>query len=89
MKFVQILNKKAHWIFESEEQPQFAPNIILVDITDKPELQEGWDYDKDTGMFREPVPIEPEPQPPTEIEELTNYVLDVDFRLVMIEMGLM
>lgn len=25
----------------------------------------------------------------TEIEELTNYVLDVDFRLTMIEMGLL
>lgn len=26
--------------------------------------------------------------PPTEIEELSNYILDVDFRVVMIEMGL-
>lgn len=25
---------------------------------------------------------------PTEIEELTNYVLDVDFRVVMLEIGL-
>ncbi|PIC80555.1 hypothetical protein CSV75_01825 [Sporosarcina sp. P18a] len=31
----------------------------------------------------------PEPQPPSGIEELTNYVLDVDFRLLMVEMGLM
>ena len=29
-----------------------------------------------------------EPQEPSELEELTNYVLDVDFRVIMLEMGL-
>ncbi|MEH7122123.1 hypothetical protein V7127_02640 [Bacillus sp. JJ1773] len=33
-------------------------------------------------------PPKPELQPPTPLEELTNYVLDVDFRLVIVEMGL-
>ena len=39
--------------------------------------------------FDENPTIEPELQSPSEIEELTNYVLDVDFRLMMVEMGLM
>ena len=32
----------------------------------------------------EPLPI----VEPTEFEELSNYILDVDFRVVMLEMGL-
>lgn len=45
MKFAQILHNKVHWIFESNEKPEFAPNIILVDITNfNSQPQEGWDY---------------------------------------------
>lgn len=36
----------------------------------------------------EDVEVEREIEPPTELEELSNYVLDVDFRVVMLEMGL-
>lgn len=89
MRFAQILHKKVHWIFEAEEQPRFAPNIVLVDITNNSEVKEGWDYDESTGLFNEPIPIEPKPQSPSELDELTNYVLDVDFRLMMVELGLM
>lgn len=35
--------------------------------------------------------VELDPRPiaePTELEELSNYVLDVDFRVVILEMGL-
>lgn len=36
-----------------EEKPEFAPDIVLVEITDRnPQPQEGWDY-KD-GEFIEP-----------------------------------
>lgn len=87
MRFAQILYNKAHWIFEADEKPQFAQNIILVDITDKPEVKEGWDYDEVSGTFSEPVIPEPTPQEPTETELLQEYVVDVDFRLAMIELG--
>ncbi|MGN7408610.1 hypothetical protein [Sporosarcina sp. SAFN-010] len=70
MLFAQILRKKAHWIFEADRQPQFAPDIVLVDITDKPEVQEGWDYDHTTGFFTEPVPTEAPFPELTEIELL-------------------
>lgn len=64
MKFVQILYNKAHWIFEAEERPEFAANIVLVDITDKPEVQEGWDYNGKTGEFTAPSILEPLPNDP-------------------------
>lgn len=54
-RFAQIYCNKAHWIFESLAEPEFAPNVVLVDITDKPEVQEGWDYNSETGELTEPV----------------------------------
>ena len=51
-RFAQIEYSKAHWIFEAEEIPEFAPNIVLVDITGNTEVKEGWDYDSATGIYR-------------------------------------
>ncbi len=51
-KFAQILQGKVHWIFETEETPEFASDIILVDITDNTHVQEGWIYNN--GEFVEP-----------------------------------
>lgn len=86
-KFAQIENKKAHWIFEAAEKPEFAPNIVIIDITENDDVQEGWDYDELTGEFTEPVYVEPEPDPlpDTTMEE---YLIDLDFRLSNIELGL-
>jgi hypothetical protein len=58
MKFAQILNNKAHWIFEADVKTDFAPNIVLVDITDNSEVQEGWNYDSATGVFSDPAEVE-------------------------------
>lgn len=79
MRFAQILYNKAHWILEAEVQPQFAPNIVLIDITDKPEVQEGWDYDEVTRTFSEPIPIEPKPQPPSETDILAEELVKMKF----------
>lgn len=43
MRFAQILNGQAHWVFEAEQKPEFAPNIVLVEAG--PEVQEGWLWD--------------------------------------------
>ncbi len=69
MRFVQILWNKAHWIFEADEKPEWPPGpegepIVIVDITSKPEVQEGWGYNTGTGEFTpppEPKPLPPEP----------------------------
>lgn len=55
MRFAQILKGKAHWIFEAEAMPEFAPDIVIVDITHKPEVQEGWVYNEETGDFTAPI----------------------------------
>jgi len=55
MKFAQIQGNKVHYIFEADEQPQFASNILIIDITNEdPQPQEGWLYDHDSGDFSEP-----------------------------------
>jgi len=45
MRYAQVLNGVAHWIFESATVPDFAPNIEIVDITGQiPAPQEKWVY---------------------------------------------
>lgn len=86
-KFVQILNGKAHWIFEHEEKPMFAPNIKIVEITNLEEQpKEGWIYEEETGTFREPTeednqPIKPQPS----IEEQILY--ETQYQTTILETG--
>lgn len=53
-KFAQIQNNKVHWVFEAEVMPEFAPNIVLLDITGYPHVAEGWGYID--GEFIDPTP---------------------------------
>ncbi|MGE6515207.1 hypothetical protein [Lysinibacillus sphaericus] len=73
MRFAQILYDKAHWIFEADEKPEFAPNIVLVDITGQDEIKEGWDYDEVTGVFTKSVYEEVEPV--SQIDEIQAKIL--------------
>lgn len=93
LRIAQILYNKAHHIFETEEIPNWPPDpqgdsIILIDITDKPEVREGWDYDSITGEFTEPIYIEPEPivAEPT-IEEQILY--ETKYQTLLLEGGMM
>ena len=59
-RYAQILNNKAYWLMEDEMpldelyKHKFCKNDIhFVDITNNPEVQEGWDYDGIT--FSPPV----------------------------------
>jgi len=62
MKFCQIVDNKVHWIFEADTKPEFAPYIIIKDITNlNPQPQEGWNYDENTDTFSEPVHTVPAP----------------------------
>lgn len=86
-KFAQILYKKAHWIFEADEKPDFAPNIILVDITGRNDIQEGWNYSSETGEFMAPViPYPVEPQPTLE-EMQAQTLLNTEYLVVMSELS--
>jgi len=59
----QILQDKAHWIFEADEMPVWPPYAdgsepVLVDITAMPDVAEGWLYDAEAGEFAPPEPVE-------------------------------
>ena len=93
-RFAQILYSKAHWIFEAEEKPNFPPDpegnpIIIIDITDSPEVQEGWDYNEETDTFSEPVIPEPIPEPEI-IEEPTieeEILYETKYQTMILETG--
>ncbi|MGH4122634.1 MAG: hypothetical protein ACREV6_06860 [Clostridium sp.] len=60
-KFAQLVDGRAHWIFEAEAKPEFAPNIVLVEITGNEGIEEDWDYDEKTKTFsehREPIIVQ-------------------------------
>lgn len=75
-KFAQIINSKIHWIFEADEKPEFALDIILIDITGVDDIQEGWDYKSETGEFIPPVVPAPSPiEAPPSVEEMQAQTL--------------
>lgn len=83
-RFCQIYNNKAHWIFEQEEKTDFAPNIVILDITGNTEIQEGWDYDEVTGLFSAPIiiPVEPQSYTPTNTE-IAQMISDLQADLII------
>lgn len=70
--FAQILDGQVHWIFQAETMPEFAPYIVILDITNvNPQPQEGWNYDATTDTYSEavaPATITPAVIPPTPAE---------------------
>lgn len=71
MRYGQILDGKVHYIFESEVQPQFAPNIFIVPLASYPNVKVGWNYNETTGGFTPPVEPSPTPEPEPSPEEET------------------
>lgn len=96
MRIAQILHNKAHWIFEADEMPAWPPDpdgnpIVLLDITDQPEVQEGWDYDGETFT----APAEPEPQPEPAPEPLSDQeqllldtAINTEYLVTLADLGL-
>lgn len=84
MRFAQILNGKAHWIFEANEKPKFAPNIIIIDISGRDDIKEGWDYDDITGEFTPPLIPEPITPVPT-IEE--KILAENQYQTMLLELN--
>lgn len=76
-KYAQIINNKVHWIFESEEtltqiyEHRFSKEIVLVNITNNPEVKEGWYYDGSKFIKPNVVPhVSLDEIKQTKIEEL-------------------
>jgi len=87
-----ILNDKAHWVFEQDTVPDFAPDsegnlIVVVDITAMPNVREGWDFNAVTGAFTEPEPPKPEPIQVIMVEptnlQLSRQLFDLQADLVV------
>lgn len=58
-KFAQIYDNKVYSIFTSKKTPVFAPNIVLVEITNlDPQPEQGWIFDVGTQTFLPPIPPE-------------------------------
>lgn len=73
--------------FESEDEPYFSPDIEILDITDSPFVQEGWDYIRGTGEFKEAShesPVLEEPQPSIEEQILTEN----QYQTALLEMNM-
>lgn len=89
MRFAQILYERAHWIFEYDKNPDFAPNIVLVDISGRNDIQEGWGYNSNTGEFAPPIIQEPSPNPQPTLEEMqAQTLLNTEYLVSHTELGL-
>lgn len=90
MRFAQILYDKAHWIFEADKKPEFAPSIVLVDISGRNDIREGWDYDTGTGEFTPPILFDPTPTEPKQtLEEMqAQTLLNTEYLVSRTELGL-
>lgn len=84
-RYAQILYGKAHWIFESDETPDFAPDIVIVDISNSTGVQEGWEYNSDNGVFIAPVtpPYEPVDPRPSSEEVRALTILNTEYLVIM------
>ena len=77
MRYVMIVNNKAHWIFEQDTVPNFPPDsggnpIVVIDITGRNDVQEGCDYDTVTGDFFELTEPGYSPEPAKLAEQLVE-----------------
>ncbi len=88
-KFCQIDRGLAWWIFEAEEMPEFAPDIVLKDITNlDPQPQEGWLYDEDTDTFSPPPEPKPLPEPLPSLEEMqAQTLLNTEYLVCLAEIS--
>lgn len=88
MIYAQVVNGVVNLIGGVEVGLPFNNEIVasidITDINENDRPKEGWFY-KD-GVFSQTG--EYTILPPTELEKVFDYVLDVDFRVVMLEMGL-
>jgi hypothetical protein len=52
-RYAQIDNGKVYGIFEYEKLPEFAPDIVMIDITGRSDIEAGMFYD---GEFHDTDP---------------------------------
>ena len=89
-RYCQIKDGICWWIFESETPPEFAPDIIIKDISAEKyqAVQEGWTWDEKTDMFYAPKqPIVPEPTTQPDLQSMTQEsLMEQQYQTSLLEM---
>ncbi|MSU98479.1 hypothetical protein EB795_31945 [Pseudomonas mandelii] len=63
--FAQVQDERLHWKFEQAEPPEFAPDLVIIEITDSaPMPEEGWGFDGAAFL----------PPPPPSLEEVISRI---------------
>lgn len=89
-RYAQVVDNKVYWIFEEVERPPYPDDLLFIDITDRNDIQEGWDYNNETGEFTAPVIPEPTPiEPQPTVEEMqAQTLLNTEYLVSRSELGL-
>ncbi|OEC01591.1 hypothetical protein GY31_12340 [Lysinibacillus sphaericus] len=89
-RYAQIVDNKAYWIFEEVKRPPYPDDLLFIDITGRNDIQEGWDYNSETGEFTAPVIPEPTPiEPQPTVEEMqAQTLLNTEYLVSRSELGL-
>lgn len=54
MRYAQIVAGRVHGVFEYDPLPEFAPNIVMIELPEGSPVAAGWRYDG--AVFSEPEP---------------------------------
>jgi hypothetical protein len=55
MRIAQIFENRVHFIFESDSFPEVDNKTMLIDISNRPEIDETWGYNIYEKKFIEPT----------------------------------
>lgn len=72
MKYAQIVNDQVHGVYEYDPLPEFAPNIVMIELPEGSPVQGGWLYSD--GTFAAPeLPITDAPTRITRLAFLSRF----------------
>lgn len=89
-RFAQIVDNKVYYVYVEKERPPFPDDVLLIDVTNKLEVQEGWDYNEITEEFTAPVISEPEQaEPRPSLEEMqAQTLLNTEYLVSLKDLGI-
>ena len=83
-KYAQIVQNTVHGVFEYDPLPEFAPNIVMVELPDNSPVQGGWLYED--GEFVEPQ-LTPDASPATKITRLAFLSRFTDTEAITLDLA--
>lgn len=92
MKTVRLKENKVQEIIPDYALPveKWYGKAFAAECVEAPdEVEQGWIYDPATGSFSEPVPVTDQEAEPTEEDDTAAMLVDHEYRLLLLELGLM